>query len=237
MAPDKFFLERYRWKAAESDPIAQAGRGREFQPVEFLHAVRESIALLQPQPAHDTLDIGCANGMIDIILSALCRSLLGVEPVSELVDLARQNLEECINTEIKQGHAADIPAEDNSFDRVLMMEALQLAPKDETSAIFGEIYRVSRPGSRIVIGSIPDLRHRERFLTPYLDSVRSATHLTDEAKAEIVEANQRGSWYDPGDLIRRWHALGCHAEARPPAPSHPNADHRFHLVITVDGHA
>lgn len=233
--PDEFFIDQYRRKAALEDPLGQAGRGKEFQPVEFLHVVREIIGLLDLRREHDVLDVGCANGLLDIVLSACCHSVLAIEPVRELVALARKNLADCPNVRVEGGHGAAIPAGDNSFDRVLMLEVLQLVPPEEARNIFRELRRVTRAGGRILIGAVPDARRREEFLGPYLDGVRKAPHLSDEQKEEIVERNSRAYWYDAADLTAWWRDLGGRAERNPLMHGNPGADYRFNLVVSVQG--
>jgi 2-polyprenyl-3-methyl-5-hydroxy-6-metoxy-1,4-benzoquinol methylase len=66
--PDQFFIEEYRQKADLPNPIAQSGRGRQFEPTTFLYVVREVIQQLDLRPEDELLDVGCANGMLDIVL-------------------------------------------------------------------------------------------------------------------------------------------------------------------------
>jgi len=232
--PDQFFIDQYRKKAALADPLGQAGRGREFHTLGFLHVVRETIALLDLRHEHDALDVGCANGLLDIALSSCCRSVLAVEPVEELATLARKNLTDCPNVRVEAGHGAAIPASDGSFERALLLEVVQLVAPDEVRKVFRELRRVMRPGGRILIGAIPDARHRKEFLSSYLEGVRSAPHLSQEQKMEIIARNEKASWYDPDDLIACWNELGCRAKVQKPSPSFPNADHRFHLIVFVE---
>jgi protein-L-isoaspartate O-methyltransferase len=231
--PDAFFLDQYRRKAASADPLEQAGRGTEFQGAGFVHVVKETLQLLELRPEHAVLDVGCANGLLDVELSGSCRELLALEPVPELAALARTTLAACPSARVEVGHGAAVPAPDRSFDRVLMLEVLQLVAPDEVPAIFQELRRVTRAGGRVVVSAIPDAARREAVLGPYLAGVRAASHLTADQKAAIVARNERASWYDPGTLVRWWKVLGDDAAVRRPAPDYPNAADRFHLVVTV----
>ena len=232
--PDQFFIDQYRKKAALADPLGQAGRGREFHTLGFLHVVREAIALLDLRHEHDVLDVGCANGLLDIALSACCRSVLAVEPVDELAALARKNLADCPNVRVEAGHGAAIPASDGSFERALVLEVIQLVTPDEVRKVFRELRRVMRPGGRILIGAIPDARHREEFLGSYLEGVRNAAHLSQDQKADIIAKNEKASWYDPAALIDCWNELGCRAKVQHPSSSFPNGNHRFHLIVSAE---
>lgn len=231
--PDPYFLDQYRRKAGHSSELVQSGRGERFDVAAFLHVAREMLDLLQPDRAHAVLDLGCANGLLSILLSALSRQVVAVEPVPELAELARRNLAGCPNARVESGHGSAIPVADSSFDLVLMLEVLQVVPGEEAATVFAELRRVARNGARIVIGSVPDARRRDAVQSAYLAGVRSATHLSDEQKSEIVARNLRSTWYEPDALVEQWRRLGCSARVQQPLPAYPNADHRFHLVVHV----
>jgi 2-polyprenyl-3-methyl-5-hydroxy-6-metoxy-1,4-benzoquinol methylase len=229
-----FWIEEYRKKAALKDPIAQSGRGSQFQAVEFLYVVKQALELLELRPEHDLLDVGCANGLMDIVLSASCRSILGIEPVSELAALAHKNLDGCLNIEVKNGSLDAIPADDNSFDRVLAFDVLQLVPYDEVRKSFIELRRVTRGTGRILVGTVPDARRRTAYLEPYLEGVRNAAHLSEDQKTIIITRNLNASWYDPAELTEWWNALGGECRVHALHPTDPNSEHRFHLVVSLE---
>jgi cyclopropane fatty-acyl-phospholipid synthase-like methyltransferase len=231
--PDAFWIEEYRRKANAADPIAQSGRGSTFQTVEFLHVMRQALELLRPEPESDVLDVGCGNGLIDVVLSGCCRSLLALEPVPELAKHAGANLAGCSNVRVEVGHGGAVPAPDAAFDRALLVGVLQLIEPGDARAVFAELRRVSRPGARIVLASVPDARVRDRFLGPYLDGVRRATHLSEDQKAAVLERNRRAHWYDAAELAAWWERLGGVARRRELAAGDPDRDHRFHLVVSL----
>jgi cyclopropane fatty-acyl-phospholipid synthase-like methyltransferase len=229
--PQDFWIEEYRKKAALKDPVAQSGRGNQFDAVEFIYVAKQTLELLDVQPEHEVLDVGCANGLLDILLSACCRNVLAIEPVEELVELARKNLADCPNTRADVGHGAEVPAEDASFDRVLVWGMVQLIGPEEVKNMFAELNRVTRPGGRILIGSIPDGHKRDAFLIPYIEDVRKAEHLSEEKKQEIIDRNQNAHWYTPEELTEWWEALGGSAQQHSLPASDPNSKDRYHLVL------
>lgn len=230
--PDQFFVEQYKQKAREESALAQAGRGREFDPVGFLNVIREILDLVDLDKQSCLLDIGCANGLLDIVLSGLCQRLVAIEPIQELAALAEKNLRGCSNVEVMVGHGAEIPCQSRSINRVLMLEVIQLIPRVEVEACFREIRRVVNQG-RVVIGAIPHRAHQDRFLRSYLKGVREASHLSESLKQEIIERNERANWFDPNELVEMWQGLGGCAREVKPSLMHPNADHRFHLVVEL----
>jgi cyclopropane fatty-acyl-phospholipid synthase-like methyltransferase len=230
--PDTFWLEEYGKKALLPDPIAQSGRGNAFQAVEFLYVAKQAVELLELGPAHHLLDVGCANGLLDILLSACCKTILALEPVAALVELASRNLAGSANVRVEPGHGAAVPASDGAFDRTLMLGVLQMISPEEAQSVFKELRRVTRPGGRIVIASVPDSNKKRAFLGPYLDGVRQATHLTEEQKHQILTRNQNGHWYDFDELARWWQALGGRPQRRALATGDPDHNHRFHLEVS-----
>ena len=232
--PQSYWIEEYRKKASMPNPIAQSGRGRQFDAIEFLYVVKQVIELLNLNKEHALLDVGCGNGLLDIILSSCCRRVTAIEPVEELVALARQNLQGCPNASVTVGHGADIPAPDDSFHRSLVFGVLQLIPLQEAEMTFQELYRVTCSGGSILFGSIPDVGHRDEFLTPYLSEVRSARHIPEGQKDEIVNRNLSAFWHDPAELMDWWTSRGCSATLHPLVSQDPNHDHRFHLVVGVE---
>jgi len=163
---------------------------------------------LKLRPEHTLLDVGCANGLFDIILSACCQSILAVEPVADLARLARQNLAGCPNVRVEIGHGGAISAPDSYFDRILMLGVLQLVPPIEAKLLFKELKRVIKPSGRVLIVAIPDSNDKERFLDSYLQGVRAATHLSSEQKEQIITRNEKSHWYDFDELARWWEKLG-----------------------------
>jgi len=231
--PEPFWIDEYKKKAALADAVAQSGRGRQFEAVPFLHVVAEVLRLVEPRRDHDVLDVGCANGLMDVILAASCRSLLALDPVPEQVERAREHLAGVANVRVEVGDAARVPAPESSFDRLLLFGVLQLIAPGEVRAGFRELCRVARPGARLVIGSIPDGARKDAFLGPYLEGVREAAHLSDEQKRDILRRNEAAHWYPAEELIEWWRELGGRARVQTLSPRDPDHDHRYHLVVEL----
>lgn len=233
MSTAGFWAEEYRRKAAAADPLVQSGRSDRGEWIEFLYTLHQMLGLLDLRRTHDLLNVGCANGLTDIVLSACCRSLLAIEPVEELAALARDNLSGCPNVTVAIARGDSIPSEDARFDRALFLEVIQLMTPGEARRTFAELGRVVRPGGRIVIGSVPDARRKDAFLAPYLRGVREATHLSDEQKHAIVTRNHSAHWYDPEELMGWWRELGGEPRLHTLSERDPVSDSRFHLVVDI----
>lgn len=231
---DEFWLREYEQKAALPDPIAQTGRGSQFDAPAFLACLRQSLELLELDRTHDLLDVGCGNGLAEIVLSALCRSVLAVEPVESLCELARRNTAACENVRIARADGLHIPALAGSFDRVLLMNVLQLVPHGELIPLVRELHRVTRPGGRIVFAAVPDARRREAFLTPYLAGLANAKHLTAEQRQAARQRNERATWHNPVEVARLFMESGSRARVVELSEDDLDRDHRFHLVVEFE---
>lgn len=95
----------------------------------------------------DILDLGCGSGRysLDIALSGQNRTVLGLE-VDETQH--HKNIEQDWPDNLKfgLGAAQNIPAENESFDVVMMFKSLHHVPLGLMAVAMGEVHRVLRPG-------------------------------------------------------------------------------------------
>lgn len=110
----------------------------------FTH-VHESI-LKQNVPGRDVLDVGCGWGRMALTMSRMAKSYVGVDFVSELVDMARTALP---NLEFHVADARRLPFPDQRFDVVTA-----IACATSFDAVFDEVLRefkrVLRPGGIVL---------------------------------------------------------------------------------------
>jgi arsenite methyltransferase len=131
-------------------------------------------AVAELKEGEKVLDLGSGGG-IDVLLSARrvgpTGYAYGLDMTDEMLDLARRNAAEsgASNVEFLQGYIEAIPLDNAIVDVVISNCVINLSVDKET--VFGEIYRVLKPGGRIGISDIV-----------------SADALSPEARAE------RGSW-------------------------------------------
>jgi SAM-dependent methyltransferase len=100
------------------------------------------------------LDLGSGGGL-DCFLSARqvgeTGHVIGVDMTPEMLERARQAVRrlDVQNVEFRQGYLEALPVEDSSVDVVISNCVINLSP--EKPKVFGEIFRVLKPGGRISV--------------------------------------------------------------------------------------
>mgnify|MGYP006413133783 FL=1 len=133
----------------------------DLDPVEHFHgrglaATADLAASLAPAPEHEILDIGCGIGGPARYFARTfgCR-MVGIDLTAEFCDVARR-----LNTavgladkiSIEQASATDLPFDDGRFDAAYSQNvSMNIADK---AALFGEAYRVLRPGSGFALSEL-----------------------------------------------------------------------------------
>jgi SAM-dependent methyltransferase len=98
------------------------------------------------------LDVAAGSGNATIAAARCDTSVLGVDYVPELLELARRRADvERLDVDLEVGDAEDLPVESASFDAVLSVVGVMFAPDQATAA--SELLRACRPGGTIGLAS------------------------------------------------------------------------------------
>jgi SAM-dependent methyltransferase len=101
------------------------------------------------RPAGDerALDVGTGAGALAFALAPLVREVVGLDPVPELLELARARARP--NTEFVEGDGTALPFPDTSFDLAGTHRTLHHVSRPER--VVAELARVTRPSGHVLV--------------------------------------------------------------------------------------
>ncbi|HOY68194.1 MAG TPA: class I SAM-dependent methyltransferase [Candidatus Ozemobacteraceae bacterium] len=99
----------------------------------------------------DVLEVACGSGQGLGMLAKVAKRVVGIDIDPKLVEIAQQTYANHPKIQILQGDASNIPFPDQSFDLILLFEAIYYLPDIES--FIKETRRLLRPGGSLVICS------------------------------------------------------------------------------------
>jgi ubiquinone/menaquinone biosynthesis C-methylase UbiE len=114
--------------------------------------------LLDIRPNENVLEVGFGPGVIIQRLSNLASAgrVAGIDPSQEMVMQARARNATAIQNglvDLRRGSVDSLPFDDNSFDKALAINSMQVWP--HPSAGLREMGRVMKSGARVALGFTP----------------------------------------------------------------------------------
>jgi SAM-dependent methyltransferase len=127
---------------------------------------------LGPTDGLRCLDLGSDNGVVSLLL----RRGGGTWASADLTEEAVASIRALVGTDVHHVDASALPFPDASFDRVAVVDMLEHAPDE--AAFVRELFRVTKPGGRLVVNT-PHLKHT------LLRRLRHAIGQTDEKHGHL----------------------------------------------------
>ncbi|MBP8535538.1 class I SAM-dependent methyltransferase [Streptomyces sp. MK37H] len=128
------------------------------------------VALSGVRPGEHVLDVGCGTGYLARMMAETVApdgTVLGVDPSGPMIRYARDHtrLGGCTFSE---GFAEDLDAPDGTFDVVVTSLAVHHIPEAKRAQAIKEMFRVLRPGGRVLIADYrpPSGRLARRLIGP-----------------------------------------------------------------------
>ena len=191
----------------------------------------------QPRGDERALDVGAGAGALAFALAPLVREVVGLDPVPELLELARARA--LPNTQFVEGDGTALPFPDASFDLAGSHRTLHHVA--HAQRIVAELARVTSPGGRVLV--VDQLAPGDRSAAAALhefESARDPSHarlLSDEelhelfAEHGLTPVRQRHE-DERRELAAYLDLAGCEGERRGRAEALATADPRV-LVAEV----
>ena len=143
-------IDRFRLNELVSQPAFGGRRGRVYRRIVTLAGVR---------PGDSVLDVGSSSGYLARKLASAAGPaghVTGVDPSAAAIGYARRHGPSAMTFIV--GVAQDLPLPDSSFDVVTCTLAIHHVPARKRAAAFAEMYRVTRPGGRLLVADFDPSR-------------------------------------------------------------------------------
>src|ERR1700716_634181 len=176
---DRLQQEFNRW--------ADEGEGAKMER-HHLDITEKTMRRMDLRPGERILDLGCGSGWATRLLARIVGEgpqsfgqVVGVDISDEMIRQARAASKEFDNVMFVVGSSAQIPWEENFFDKVLSVESFYYYPdQDRTLA---ELFRVMAPHGRLFI--LINLYSDNAYSLQWVDKLKVPVHVRSEA--EYVE--------------------------------------------------
>ncbi len=148
--PSGATIDRFRLNEVVSQVAFGGRRNRVY---------RQIVALAGVRPGHSVLDVGCSGGYLASKLAVAAGPaghVTGVDPSQGAAAYAQQRARPGMTFAV--GVAQDLGLPDSSFDVITCTLTMHHVPARKRQAAFREMYRVTKPGGRLLVADFDPTR-------------------------------------------------------------------------------
>jgi arsenite methyltransferase len=171
------------------------------------------VALVSLREGEIVLDLGAGAGFDCFLAAAKVGEkgrVIGVDMTPEMVDKARENARKngYGNVEFRLGEIENLPVADSAVDAVISNCVINLAP--DKKRVFEEVFRVLKPGGRVMISDIVLLRPLPDFI---MNSIAAYVGCVSGAvlKDDYLNLMRKAGFRDAGVLKETPFPMECMA--------------------------
>ena len=149
LSDDAIFVAEMNWESAEATKN------------QMQEDARHLLNLLCPKNDSNLLDLGCCSGNSIGMVKEYFSSITGVDMADEALKIAKKNYPDVtfICDDITQINSI----EDNSFSHILSFGVLHYLSNTEIQSLLNTMYRVLKPGGKVVIGRVADAQYYDEY--------------------------------------------------------------------------
>jgi ubiquinone/menaquinone biosynthesis C-methylase UbiE len=193
---------------------------------------KEVREFVRPSGDERALDVGTGAGALALALAPLVREVVGLDPVPELLELARARA--LPNTEFVEGDGTALNYPDGAFDLAGTHRTLHHVGRPDR--VVAELARVTRPGGNVLlVDQLAPADPAEAAALHEFETVRDPSHarlLTDAELRDLFAANRLAllserSEGEPRELSAYLDLAGCEGDRRIRAEALAAADPRL----------
>lgn len=200
-------FENYGLRSSTLDSATEAsGRYSSQQESERLVA-RDVAEKLDLRPSDELLEIGCGPGQILIPLSFFVSRAVGVDHPQVIATVRERFRGE--NVELRSGNFIDLDM-NGLFDKILIYSVVQcLESCEEALAFILKAAALLRPGGRMLVGDLPNINLKKRFLSTNFGDKFARDFMQKSAPARVDGTSQDAELvHVDDDLVLRILELG-----------------------------
>lgn len=211
-----YWFKHWEERSKVKDNISASGWGSK-DIKEYLCDIKDVCKKLQLEKKDRLLNIGCGNGLMEILLSHWVKSITSIDLSKGMIERAKKNNREHKNVVFYKGNILNLGFLKGrfNFNKVLCNSVIQyLNSIGEIKKALTEIKNITKKNTIILISANPDKKKFNEFISGY-----DRLGLKKEDAEKKKKATRISLWTDPCDAKKLAEGLGYRATVKKMHPS------------------